>query len=183
MNRASIIDAVYRWRVRCSLMGLILAVVLARPNFQSLLAGLGFCILGLLLRAWACGHLRKDVKLTTSGPYRYTRNPLYLANLIIGISVVAAARSWWVFAFFCLYFLLFYPVIIKREKEKMEKFFPGKYEEYSQKVPLFFPALKPNPPASEKTFDWALFKKNKERRAGIAALFFWAIIMLKMILF
>jgi protein-S-isoprenylcysteine O-methyltransferase Ste14 len=183
LSKAGMIQALYRWRVRYSLVGLILAVVLARPNLQSLLAGLGFCILGLLLRAWACGYLRKDIKLTTSGPYRYTRNPLYLANLIIGISVVAAARSWWVFGFFCLYFLLFYPVIIRREKDKMEGLFPEQYQEYSQKVPLFFPTLKPIPFASEKTFDWALFKKNKERRAGIAALIFWTTIILKMILF
>lgn len=183
MDRASIIDAVYRWRVRYSLLGLISSILLARPNFQSLLAGLGFSILGLLLRAWACGHLRKNVKLTTTGPYRYTRNPLYLANLIIGISVVAAARSWWVFALFCLYFLLFYPVIIKREKDKMEEFFPEQYQAYSKKVPLFFPSLRPNPSISEKTFDWALFKKNRELRAGIAALFFWTAIILKMILF
>jgi protein-S-isoprenylcysteine O-methyltransferase Ste14 len=164
-------------------VSLILVILLAQPNFHSLLAGVGFCILGLLLRAWACGHLKKDKKLTITGPYRYTRNPLYLANLIIGISVVAASRSWWVFAIFSLYFLLFYPVIIMREKNKMEKLFPEKYAEYNKKVPLFLPSIKVYSTAPETAFDWALYNKNKERRAAIAALFFWTVIVLKMLLF
>jgi protein-S-isoprenylcysteine O-methyltransferase Ste14 len=183
LDKASFIACIYRWRVRFSLAGLISAVLLARPNFHSLLAGMGFCILGLLLRAWACGHLKKDVRLTTTGPYRYTRNPLYLANLIIGLSVVAAARSWWVLGIFSFYFLLFYPVIIKREKEKMEEFFPEKYAEYSKKVPLFFPSVRPFPSVPGISFDWTLYKKNRERRAAVAAVFFWAALTLKMLVF
>ena len=77
-----------------------------------------FCA-GLLLRAWASGHLRKEKELTISGPYQYTRNPLYLGSLVIGAAIVIGCRSWWIFVIFILYFLLFYPVAVLFEQEKM----------------------------------------------------------------
>jgi protein-S-isoprenylcysteine O-methyltransferase Ste14 len=108
VTKTDIAQFLYRKRVRSSLISVIAAVILARPNLLSLLAGAGFITLGLLLRGWACGHLTKDRELTTSGPYRYTRNPLYLGSLWIALGVTAASRSWWVAALFALNFLLFW---------------------------------------------------------------------------
>jgi protein-S-isoprenylcysteine O-methyltransferase Ste14 len=175
-------DVLYRWRVRASLISVIAAFVLARPNRLSLLAGSGFIILGLLLRGWACGHLTKDRDLTISGPYRYTRNPLYLGSLLIGIGVTAASRSWWVAGLFALNFLIFYPVTIRREKEVLLEAFPEAYRAFSRSVPLFFPGWKPNPQASTDPFTWRLYKKNKEYRALWGALIFVALLCLKMVL-
>ncbi len=176
-------DIIYRWRVRGHFISIILAVVLAKPNIYSLLSGIGFVILGLLLRGWACGHLKKEKRLAVSGPYKYTRNPLYLGNLIIGIGIVAGTRSWWVLAIFVAYFLKFYPVVIINEKNKMRKLFPQEYKEYSRKVPLFIPTFRPYAKAADISFDWALYKKNKELRALIWGAIFWIILILKMILF
>ena len=91
MSDSKIITTIYKWRVRFGLLALILTVLFARPNLISLLTGLTVTILGLILRLWACGHLKKEKELTTSGPYRHTRNPLYLGNVIIGIGVVIGA--------------------------------------------------------------------------------------------
>lgn len=163
---------IYRWRVRASLISVIAAVILARPNPQSLLAGAGFITLGLLLRGWACGHLTKDSELTTSGPYRYTRNPLYFGSLWIAIGVTAASRSWWVAALFALNFLIFYPITIYRERAAMKELFPEAYAEYSRGVPLFFPGWRPYSGSKDKSFSWDLYKANKEYRALVAALIF-----------
>ena len=118
MPELSWMDAVYRWRVRAGFFGIILAIILANPNLSSLLGGIAVCFFGLLLRAWASGHLKKDKELAVSGPYLYTRNPLYLANLIIGLSVVLASLSWWVLGIFAVYYLLFYPLVIKKKKKR-----------------------------------------------------------------
>jgi len=58
-----------------------------------------FCVVvaacGELLRLWAAGHLEKSREVTTSGPYRFTRHPLYMGSTLIGIgsTPIDASRS------------------------------------------------------------------------------------------
>ncbi len=181
-RRPDIMQLLSRWRVRVSLLSVLIALVLARPNTYSILAGMGFIILGLLWRGWACGHLTKDRELTTSGPYRYTRNPLYLGSLLIAIGVTASSRSWWVAALFVLNFLALYSAAIFREKKAMQELFPDAYSEFSRQVPLFFPSWKPNSQAHSKAFSWARYKVNKEYRALQAAALFLLLLTLRMFL-
>jgi protein-S-isoprenylcysteine O-methyltransferase Ste14 len=173
---------VYRWRVRAASIGLILAIIFAKPDLTSFLTGLGVCLLGLLIRTWSAGHLRKEKELAISGPYQYTRNPLYLGNFVIGISVAFASRSWWILGYFAAYFLLFYPLAIKREMERMKELFPDEYDEYKKKAPLFFPSWKSFSLPGKNKFSWKLFQKNKEWRALTGAFLFWLILALKMTL-
>ena len=161
---------------------IIAAYVLARPNAHSLLAGAGFITLGLILRGWACGHLTKDRELTTSGPYRYTRNPLYLGSLVIALGVTAAALSWWVAGLFILNFLVFYTVTILKERRAMLELFPEAYAEYSRHVPLLLPGWRPYPNAKVKPFSWDLYRSNKEYRALIAAVCFLLLMVLRLFL-
>ncbi|MFB0564104.1 MAG: isoprenylcysteine carboxylmethyltransferase family protein [Candidatus Aminicenantaceae bacterium] len=183
MHSPLIKNIIQRWRVRAGFLGIILVILLSKPNWISILSGFALCLLGLLIRTWAAGHLKKEKELTVSGPYRYTRNPLYLGNVIVGISVVIGSYSWWALTIFVVYVLLFYPSAVKREKYRMKELFPEKYEKYSEKVPLFFPTLKPKYPAEEKIFDFGLYKKNKEYRALVGAFFFWIILVEKSIFF
>ncbi len=182
MPKFNLEKIVYRWRVRAASIGLILAIIFARPDFTSFLTGLGICFLGLLIRTWSAGHLRKEKELAISGPYQYTRNPLYLGNFVIGISVAFASRSWWVLGYFAAYFLLFYPLAIKREMKRMKEFFPDEYDEYKKKTPIFFPTWKSFSSSGKNKFSWKLFQKNREWRALIRAFLFWVILALKMIL-
>ena len=174
---------IYRWRVRSSLFLILLIIVLAKPTWSSVLVGLGICALGLLIRAWASGHIKKEKELAITGPYRYTRNPLYLGNFILGVSIAVGTNSWWCVLIFAGYFLVFYPPVIKEERERMKRLFPAKYEEYKKHVPLFFPQLKPFFSASPIKFDWALYRKNREYRALLGSFIFWAILVGKMLIF
>jgi protein-S-isoprenylcysteine O-methyltransferase Ste14 len=182
MLKVNFEQAVYGWRVKAGFISIVAAVILANPHLSSLLAGLGICLIGLIIRVWASGHLSKEKELAVSGPYRFTRNPLYLANLVIGMSVVVASYSWWVMAIFGAYFLLFYPIAIKKEKKKMKDLFPAEYDEYRKKAPLFFPSLRPLPSLKKNKFSWKLFRKNKEWRALSGAALFWLALTLKMLL-
>jgi protein-S-isoprenylcysteine O-methyltransferase Ste14 len=183
MSESSLKKALYSWRVRAGLLGIILVAVLAKPNSASLIAGFAVCLPGLLLRAWAAGHLRKDEELTVSGPFRGTRNPLYLGNLVIGLGIVIASRSIWVLSIVTVYFLLFYPLIIRMEVEKMTKLFPQEYTEYSQKTPLFFPFRWSSSPSKKRKLSWELYLKNKEWRALLGTIVFWLIMLAKLLLF
>ncbi len=160
-------------------MFVILAVVLAQPELWSILAGIGLTLIGLLIRTWAGGHLEKEQKLTISGPYRYTRNPLYFGNLLIGLGIVIGAHSWWVLGSAFVLFGVFYSVIILTEKQKMEKLFPAEYDEYKRQVPLFFPSFFSTLPRKKIRFRKSLYKKNREYRALIGSAIFWAALVSK----
>ena len=66
----------------------------ARPTWTSLLVGMVVVAVGIILRALASGHIRKNAELATTGPYAYTRNPLYLGSVLIAVGFIVAARNW-----------------------------------------------------------------------------------------
>jgi protein-S-isoprenylcysteine O-methyltransferase Ste14 len=179
MSDKHLTDRLYSWRVRFGFFGIILSIILSEPNFFSMLGGVIITAAGLILRAWACGHLRKEKELTTTGPYSYTRNPLYLGNMIIGIGVVVGSRSLWILCYFILYFLIFYSIAVRKEKEKMKKLYPDQYNEFSQKVSLFFPSFKSAYPYKKNSFNWDFYKTNREQRALIGAILFWLLMLAK----
>lgn len=143
---------------------------MARPTEKSLIFGFSLCLLGLLLRAWASGHLHKNISLATSGPYRFSRHPLYLANLVLGLGLVATANSLICWLIFLVYFLAFYPATIFKEQRKMAELFPQEYPEYEQKVPLLLPRFKCAFPPKAQKFSLDLYFQNKEYRAALAIL-------------
>jgi protein-S-isoprenylcysteine O-methyltransferase Ste14 len=178
----SFFKAIYRWRVRVAFFAFLVCLVLARPTWRSVILGAGLSLVGLLIRAWASGYLRKEKELATSGPYRFSRNPLYLGNLILGLSLAVGANSPAVFIIFVVYFLTFYPVIILAERERMKRLFPEKYREYIRHVPLFFPWRKPLAAANTARFDWSLYKKNHEYRALLGGAIYWLILSVRILL-
>ncbi|MGD9347369.1 MAG: isoprenylcysteine carboxylmethyltransferase family protein [Candidatus Aminicenantes bacterium] len=184
MSERKFSDIIYKWRVRIGLISTILSFILAKPTALSLIAGAFIAMLGLAIRVWACGNLKKEKELTISGPYRYTRNPLYFGSMIMGISTVVACRSWGVLAIFLVNFMIIYPVVIRKEKTKMSELFPEKYQKYSKQVPLFFPTLKPKlPPDPNNRFSWETYKQNKENRALLGSVIFYICLVIKSILF
>lgn len=181
MGDSSIKELLNRLRVRAGLIAAIAVILLSRPTWISIIEGVSVSLLGILFRAWASGHLRKEKELTISGPYRYSRNPLYLGNFILGVGIVAGSRSWWVLGIVAAYFAIFYPLIIRREKDRMRQLFPEQYEEYRKKVPSFFPSLRKRTFPSRIKFSWSLYKQNKEYRALIGAIAFWLILATKIL--
>ncbi len=97
-----------RWRVRLGYPQAAVVLWLARPSPKSILVGMVVGAIGLWLRARAAGRLRKQEVLTTSGPYAYTRNPLYLGSFILAIGAAIAAHSWLAALILFSYFALFY---------------------------------------------------------------------------
>lgn len=172
-------NSLARWRVRMAIPAALLVLIFAQPTKLSLIIGFFLCFLGLLLRSWASGHLNKNACLATSGPYRFSRNPLYFANLVLGLGLVAAANSLICWLLFLSYFLAFYPATILKEQHKMAELFPQEYGEYERKVPLFFPRLRTSFPPKARKFSSALYLKNKEYKATLAILGFWLLLFLK----
>jgi protein-S-isoprenylcysteine O-methyltransferase Ste14 len=145
----------------------IAILVLVRPTPASLTLGLPVALLGEVLRLWASGHIEKTKALATGGPYAHTRNPLYVGSLLMAIGVAVAAASPWVALVAAVYFLAFYPSVMREEADFLAKKFGEEYAAWAAAVPLFLPRLTPAGPRSSR-FDWARVRQNREWRTAIA---------------
>ncbi len=168
-------DAVSDWsrtarRIRVPL-GFVFAVVyfwLAQPTWQSMLVGLLGIVPGLLVRALASGHVRKNESLATSGPYAYTRNPLYLGSLLIGIGFAVVARSWWFgLALVAMFFAIYIPVIRDEEVFLRQNF--SEFDDYALQVPRIFPRLTSPGGRNSTAFSLDLYIKHREYNALLGA--------------
>src|ERR1035438_6557665 len=156
-----------RIRVPLGFLFAVLYFWLAHPTWRSIALGAVSIIPGLLIRALASGHVRKNEALATSGPYAYTRNPLYLGSLLMGLGFAGAARSWWVgLALIVMFFAIYIPVIRDEEAFLRQKF--PEFEEYMRRVPRILPRLTPhsgNRNEESGEFSWKLYLKHREWNA------------------
>ena len=84
----------------------------AQPTVWTLVVGAIVALPGLGLRAWASGHLKKNESLATTGPYAFTRNPLYLGSFIMGLGfTIAAGRAFLVLIFIIMILGIYLPVM------------------------------------------------------------------------
>ena len=155
-----------RIRVPLGFAFALLYLWLARPSLFSILGGLALVIPGLAIRALASGHVRKNQELTTSGPYAYTRNPLYLGSLILALGFVVASRSWWIAGFMGLMFVAIYLPVIRSEEEYLRDKFAG-FDEYARAVPRLIPRM--GKAKGGVAFSKDLYLKHGEYNALIGA--------------
>lgn len=161
-----------RWRVR---IGYPLAAVVlwfSSPAPWSILLGGVVGAVGLGLRAYAAGYLHKQEVLTVSGPYAYTRNPLYLGSAIMALGAGVATRSGISASILALYFAIFYFTVMRREEKELQVLHGEAFEEYARAVPLFLPRWQSGklPAGISGSFSFAQYKKNHEWRAALGFL-------------
>lgn len=162
-----------RWRVRLGYPVAVAAFWLAKPTPRSIAVGAVIGVAGLLMRAAAAGHLHKHESLATSGPYGYTRNPLYFGSALLTAGFLAAVNSWWAALIVGIYFAFFYPAVMHREERELHARYSAAFDEYQRKVPLFFPRLTParQSGAASREFSWAQYRRNREYQAALGLLF------------
>lgn len=184
---ASYAEWAARLRVRVHLPLGILYLLLARPTTEALGAAGGLVVLGLVVRAWAAGHLQKESGITLSGPYAHHRHPLYLGTAIILAGLAVASANPWAAALMAGYFLLFYPATMRREEEERAGHSPDLYALYRALVPAALPRLRPvrfrQPQAQAgRRFGFRRFLANSEWRAGAGCAALLLLLYTKMVL-
>ena len=177
---------VQRWRVPLGFLCAAVFLVLAKPLPITLAAGGLVALCGLAIRAWASGHIRKNDALATSGPYAFTRNPLYLGSFILGLDfTVAAAGRWWLLpilgGLFAALFLGIYLPVMRVEAATLRELFGEEYERYARAVPLFVPRATPYRDArgDRVKFDAGLYLRYREYRAALGLVAAWSLLALK----
>ena len=168
-----------RIRVPLGFAFAIVYVWLARPSSSSLILGALVLLPGLLLRGFASGHVQKDKQLTTSGPYAYTRNPLYLGSLMLALGFAIAARNWWIVAIMLVMFAVIYVPVIAGEERYLRQTFPG-YDDYARHVPRMWPRLTPYGQQPSE-YSSARYWKHREYQATLGCVVVLTILVIKLV--
>jgi Phospholipid methyltransferase len=158
--------AFFLWRAHASPRSLILSLLLTLP--------------GVALRAYASGYVTKNTELTTTGPYAYTRNPLYLGSLLLAFGFAAASRSWSVALLLALLFALIYIPTIRSEEEYLRSRFAG-FDAYCRRVPRLLPWRMPPLGTVRGSFSAELYRKHREYNATLGTLAMYMVLLLKLL--
>jgi protein-S-isoprenylcysteine O-methyltransferase Ste14 len=144
-----------RRRVALGFVFAAAVVYFARPTWPSLAAGAAIALVGQGLRLWAAGHLEKSREVTTSGPYQFTRHPLYLGSSIMALGVAVGCRSLLVAGVVALYMGATITAAIRSEEAFLRERFGDAYDAYAES----------RGPRVARRFSWARAWRNKEYRA------------------
>jgi protein-S-isoprenylcysteine O-methyltransferase Ste14 len=157
-----------------------LFVLFARPRPITLAVGAPLSFVGLLLRAWGSGHLRKNDDLATSGPYAHTRNPLYLGSFIMGVGFTIASGRWWLGVLFVALFLGIYLPVMRVESATLAQLFGESFRKYAAAVPVFLPRVTPYRSGETRIrFDQSLYLRYREYRAALGLVIAWGFLVFK----
>jgi protein-S-isoprenylcysteine O-methyltransferase Ste14 len=121
-----------RLRVPLGFLFAALALWLSAPTPGSLQIGLVIALAGEAIRVWAAGHLEKGREVTASGPYAFTRHPLYLGSSVIGIGLAVAAGSLTVAVLIVTYLALTLTAAIRTEERQLTEKFGDRYPAYRE---------------------------------------------------
>jgi protein-S-isoprenylcysteine O-methyltransferase Ste14 len=155
----------------------------AAPDWTSLLAGLIITMVGIAIRALASGHIRKNAALATTGPYAYTRNPLYLGSTVIALGFIIAARNLWIGVGTLAMFAFIYLPVIKAEESYLRSAFPA-YQSYAGAVPRLLPRLTPcksGGDAEGPRFSGELYMRHREYNAALGSVLMFVALAVKIL--
>jgi protein-S-isoprenylcysteine O-methyltransferase Ste14 len=151
------------WRLGIvyTLLG-ILIYTARRPTILSLTLGLPPILAGEALRIWACGHLVKNKRLTTTGPYAYVKNPLYVGTILITIGFCVLAQPLLIPIVVAGFYAYYMPRKRKIEGDRLRKIYGEAYERFEKAVPDLLPQLTPYRSGDTTMFRGGLVFENSE---------------------
>jgi protein-S-isoprenylcysteine O-methyltransferase Ste14 len=164
--------AVVRLLAVYALVGLMLYG--ARPKIAFVAGGALLIALGEAIRCWSAGHLLKNDRLITAGPYRYVRNPLYLGRLLIFTGLCVATGlpyglNWWILpAGWLVFFGYYLPRKERVEPARLRELHGAKFDAYRKSVPSLLPRFTPYPGAEPQAWSLGQALANREHWMLIA---------------
>jgi protein-S-isoprenylcysteine O-methyltransferase Ste14 len=115
-------------------------LLLAELSPARFIIALAMIALGAGLHVWAKASLWQNRQLSTDGPYRFSRNPFYVANLLIDGGLLLAIGRWEVAVPALVAWAWVYHRTIRSEEATLEGLFGEAFRTYCRRVPRFFPS-------------------------------------------
>lgn len=165
-----------------------LAAVLAvsesawEPTFMDALLFTTGCVLvpiGMVGRIWCTLYIAgyKTKTLVTEGPYSICRNPLYFFSFIGGLGVALTTETLVVPAVVAAAFAAYYPLIVRKEEERLAEVHGAEFAAYRQAVPAFIPDLRLLREAETYPVNAVVFR----RHISDALWFFWFVALIELV--
>jgi hypothetical protein len=164
---------VQRIRVPLGFIAAAAYLFFGQPRLWTILVSLVLVLPGLALRAYSAGYIRKNTELTQTGPYAYTRNPLYLGSLLMVVGFGFAAGSWSMSTLLTAVFLTIYLPTIAAEEQHLRTTFAG-FDAYAARVPRLLPRLSAaSGPEGATAFSAERYRAHREYNAliGVVAIY------------
>ena len=157
----------------------LLAILFSHPSDRLFFISSIFIILGLAIRVWANGYAIKMGKLTTSGPYAYVRNPLYLGTMfiVIGFSLMLDIMLLSISAILIAFFV--YINTIRTEEKMLEAKFKSLYVDYRKNIPSLIFTVFPYRAGEKWPFSPKRLLESKEHKPVIWVIIFLIILYVK----
>ncbi len=172
-----------RHRTKLHALGYVAALVIAVPRWPYLLWGLPLVVIGVVIRTWALGYLTKDAALCTSGPYAYTRNPLYLGSLFILAGVCVAANNVYLTAVGAFAAVFVYIFTVRSEENVLLGLFGEDFEAYRRAVPRLVPQPWRRRYRCPTYFSWERARGSNATELAAWVLLLFALLTVKALLF
>jgi rfaE bifunctional protein nucleotidyltransferase chain/domain len=142
-------------RVPLGFLAAVLAYWFAAPTVASIALGCLVALPGQALRIWGAGHLQKAREVTTSGPYRFMRHPLYVGSAAMGLGFAIASGTLGSALVVLVYLSLTIPTTARREEASLDRDLDGAYSAYREGRTR----------RSDRRFRWSQVQANREYRA------------------
>ncbi len=165
----SVLNRIARLRVTIGFAASAFVLWLSRPTARSLATGIAVAVAGEGIRIWAAGHLEKGREVTSSGPYAFTRHPLYVGSSLIGVGLAIASASLPVAVLVLAYLAVTLTAAVRTEEAHLTEKFGGAYPAYREG----------KSDAAPRHFSAARAMRNREYRAVLGLLFVLAVLAWK----
>ncbi|HIE65436.1 MAG: isoprenylcysteine carboxylmethyltransferase family protein [Nitrospira sp.] len=151
--------------------GIVLLFVYGTVQPHLFFMGVALILIGEAGRLWAAGHLRKNREVTTTGPYAYVKNPLYIGTFLIMVGFCFLAGQWIILSVGLAVFFFYYaPFKKKREAARLKNIFGSLWDEYDRSVPDYFPRLSPYKNRGSHQWAWGRVVSNSEHQTAVMTL-------------
>ncbi|HAB51567.1 MAG: protein-S-isoprenylcysteine methyltransferase [Ignavibacteria bacterium RIFOXYB2_FULL_35_12] len=184
-----IASKIFKYRSYTPIPFLIVMFFFANPNIWSIFTGLGIALAGEAIRIWGVSWAGSETRTTgnvggsflvISGPFAHVRNPLYVGNILMytGLGIMSFALFPYLQILGLIFYYFQYKLIVQEEELYLEKTYGKDYENYRQKVPSFFPALKAYKVDGLKQPEYILSKGLRSEKRSLQAFGFVAVTIL-----
>lgn len=157
----------HRFRQFIGIMFLVALVIVGQPRLDWFPIGFVLAVLGIGVRLWASGHVKKNKILATTGPYAFVRHPLYVGNHLIMAGFCFASGFWWSFVIWLALSLYFYPQTIAHEDRVLARLFPDQWQAWAQRTRALIPRLTPYAPG--EAAEWSFYQSLRQNGEPIIA--------------
>lgn len=160
------------------LLGLALVALftmLSAPIAPAVYAGAPLAVAGIALRLWASGHIIKNERLATDGPYGLVRHPLYAGNILVLVGFALASSLWWALPLAIAMMLFYYPTAVEYEDRKLSRIFGYEWFEWRRETNALLPRRLSLPDGAGR---WSFRESLRRNGEPVIALFILGLLLL-----